>query len=103
MTELERYLQAKLPVFPVQYRGKEPALVGGKQFRWGQAKLPEPELFEGGPFNIGLRLDNHIEIDPDDPIASIVTSQLFSHYPTSTWGRASRPGKRLYLNSDPSE
>ena len=55
------------------------------------------------PCNIGLRLDRHIEVDPDDRTASRFADFLFAQMPTFTWGRKSRPGKRLYAQASPCE
>lgn len=98
MAEIEKYIERGLPILPVEYRGKKPH----KNFQWRNAKLPAASMFDASPHpNIGLRLDSHIEVDPDDPVASRFTG-LFFRDKTLVWGRKSRPGKRLYRNAEPS-
>lgn len=97
------YIDAGLPVFPVEYQGKQPFLFGRDRFAWRNATLPLTEIPWPTPSNIGLRLDRHIELDPDNPIASWCADRLFASMPTFVWGRKSRPGKRLYVQASTCE
>lgn len=105
------YIDRGLPVFPVsawnsdvKKPGKEPYnFERHRPFQWGGADLPFTEIEWPLPSNIGLRLDRHIEVDPDDPNAARYATFLFQKHPTFTWGRKSRPGKRLYTQASPGE
>jgi putative DNA primase/helicase len=91
---LQTYLDAGLAVFPVEHRGKKPHA----GFKWRNAQLPA--CFSDVPTNIGLRLDQHIEVDPDDDrgVCAQFVDRFFTRADANDfcWGRKSRRGKRLF-------